>query len=70
MCQHIPPCPSADAFDHEAARLVVSHPEQGWGLLCNGVVVFDDTGELMPDGRSIPAHRDIPAHHSHCVGAA
>jgi hypothetical protein len=21
-------------------------------------VIFDDTGELMPDGRSIPAHHD------------
>jgi hypothetical protein len=36
---------------------VAFHPEQGWGLLCNGVVVFDDTGELLPDGSSIPAHR-------------
>ncbi|MGI5488237.1 DUF5999 family protein [Microtetraspora malaysiensis] len=26
-------------------------------LRSNGVVVFDDTGELLPDGRSIPAHR-------------
>jgi hypothetical protein len=57
MCQHQPPCPSADASDHDAAHLVASHPEQGWGLLCNGVIVFDDTGELMPDGRAIPAHR-------------
>jgi hypothetical protein len=36
---------------------VAFHPEQGWGLLCNGVVVFDDTGELLPDGRSVAAHR-------------
>lgn len=36
---------------------MISHPEQGWGLLCNGVVVFEDTGELLPDGRGIPAHR-------------
>ncbi|GLX02425.1 hypothetical protein Misp02_65110 [Microtetraspora sp. NBRC 16547] len=57
MCRHMPSCPSADAPDHGAACLVAFHPEQGWGLLCNGVVVFDDTGELLPDGRSIPAHR-------------
>jgi hypothetical protein len=37
--------------------VVVSHPEQGWSLLCNGVVLFDDTGALLPDGRSIPPHR-------------
>jgi hypothetical protein len=34
-----------------------AHPEQGWTLLCNGVVVFDDTGELLPDGRTVPPHR-------------
>ncbi|MDP9846522.1 hypothetical protein J2853_005733 [Streptosporangium lutulentum] len=59
-CPHESPCPSSDAPDHDAARLVASHPEQGWGLLCNGVVVFDDTGELLPDGRSVPAHRGDP----------
>jgi hypothetical protein len=36
---------------------VVSHPEQGWSLLCNGVVIFEDTGELLPDGESIEPHR-------------
>jgi hypothetical protein len=46
----------ADAPDHDAARLVSYHPEQGWGLLCNGVIVFEDTGELLPDGRSVPVH--------------
>ncbi|MEU7746631.1 DUF5999 family protein [Nonomuraea sp. NPDC049158] len=56
MCQHQPRCPSAYAFDREAARLVAFHPEQGWGLLCNGVVVFEDNGEILPDGRSVPAH--------------
>jgi hypothetical protein len=50
MCQHQPPCPPADAPDREAARIVASHPEQGWSLLCNGVVVFEDTGVLLPDG--------------------
>jgi hypothetical protein len=39
---------------------VVSHPEQGWSLLCNGIVMFEDTGALLPDGRSIPPHQ--PAH--------
>jgi Family of unknown function (DUF5999) len=57
MCQHQPPCPPADAPDREAARSVITHPEQGWSLLCNGVVVFEDTGALLPDGRSIPPRR-------------
>jgi len=37
----------------------VFHPEQGWSLLCNGVIVFDDTGELLPGGRSVPPHPPI-----------
>ncbi|MEV0387967.1 DUF5999 family protein [Nonomuraea sp. NPDC050643] len=53
MCLHQPPCPPAEAAGREAARLLAYHPEQGWGLLCNGVVCFDDTGELLPDGRSV-----------------
>jgi hypothetical protein len=36
---------------------VACHPEQGWSLLCNGVVTFDDTGELLPGGGVIAPHR-------------
>jgi hypothetical protein len=57
MCKHAPPCPRAADTDHDAARMIVTHPEQGWSLLCNGVVTFDDTGELMPDGRAVAPHR-------------
>ena len=57
MCAHQPRCPSADDPDREAAHTVACHPEQGWSLLCNGVVLFDDTGELLPDGRVINPHR-------------
>jgi Family of unknown function (DUF5999) len=57
-CQHDPRCPNADATDHAAARVVSRHPEQGWSLLCNGVIVFDDAGELLPDGTSIGPHGD------------
>jgi hypothetical protein len=28
--------------------VVACHPGQGWSLLCNGVVLFDDAGVLMP----------------------
>ena len=56
-CPHLPPCPPAEAPDREAAHIVACHPEQGWSLLCNGVIVFDDTGELLPDGRVIAPHR-------------
>ena len=57
MCPHTPPCPDAKAPDREAAHTVVSHPEQGWSLLCNGIVIFEDTGELLPDGAAIEPHR-------------
>lgn len=61
MCQHQPPCPTADSADREAARLTAHHPEQGWSLLCNGVLLFEDTGELLPDGQIIAPHRPLAA---------
>ncbi len=67
-CKHNPPCPSADAADHESARAVSCHPEQGWSLLCNGVIVFEDTGELLPDGRAVQPHRG-PAPHALAASA-
>ncbi|MEU8729474.1 DUF5999 family protein [Streptomyces tendae] len=72
MCTHRPSCPAAQspaaqspaAESPEArvvtAHVVAAHPEQGWNLLCDGTVVFDDTGELLPDGRAV-APRRAPA---------
>ncbi|MGD0703881.1 MAG: DUF5999 family protein [Trebonia sp.] len=57
MCPHIPRCPESTAPDREAAHTIASHPEQGWSLLCNGVVIFEDTGELLPNGVTIAPHR-------------
>jgi len=57
QCTHQPTCPDASASDHGAARVIASYPHQGWSLLCNGVVVFDDTGELLPDGTPLPPNR-------------
>jgi hypothetical protein len=56
-CQHQSPCRYSVAVDHDAAKIVASHPGQGWNLLCNGAIVFEDTGELLPDGRPIEPHR-------------
>lgn len=50
MCQHQPVCPAADAPDHAAARVVAHQDDLGWSLLCNGVIAFEDTGEIRPDG--------------------
>jgi hypothetical protein len=54
MCPHQPPCPPADRPDRHAAHTVAFHPGQGWSLLCNGVIVFDDMGEILPGGRVLP----------------
>ncbi|MEU6085264.1 DUF5999 family protein [Streptomyces sp. NPDC047085] len=54
MCSHQFSCPTADTgIPHPVA----AHPEQGWTLLCDGSIVFDDTGELHPDGSVVPPHR-------------
>jgi hypothetical protein len=63
MCQHRPKCPPAEAPDHARARVVVDHPEQGWCLLCNSVILFDDWGQLLPDGRAIPPAK-LPSGHA------
>lgn len=62
MCPHTPACPGADAPDREAAHTIATHPEQGWSLLCNGIVLFDDTGELLPNGQVIAPHRPTDVH--------
>jgi hypothetical protein len=54
MCSHQPPCAPAHAPDRGAARVVAAHPDQGWSLLCNHVVLFEDGGMLLPEGRSVP----------------
>ena len=56
-CQHQPACPHADAPDRDAARMVSAHPDQGWSLLCNGVILFEDTGEILPTGRTVEPRR-------------
>src|SRR5881409_1256736 len=56
-CLHVPACPPANAIDRDAAHVVAAHPEQGWSLLCNGVVVFEDSGEILPNGSCVSARR-------------
>ena len=57
MCSHATPCPAAADDDRVLATPISRHPEQGWTLLCNGVVLFDDGGKVAPDGRVRPAVR-------------
>jgi hypothetical protein len=60
MCDHICECPTAEAADRDAALIVAEHHDQGWVLLCNGVVLFEDTGELLPDGRAVAPRPVLP----------
>jgi hypothetical protein len=72
MCQHRPICPSATDFGREAAHVLATHPQQGWSLLCNGVLVFEDTGELLPDGHVIAPRRPTdpqPLSEAHAAAA-
>jgi hypothetical protein len=67
-CVHVPACPAADGPDRDAAHVIVGHPEQGWSLLCNGVVLFEDSGEILPDGHCLQARRaDLTASALHRV---
>ncbi|MCX5346140.1 DUF5999 family protein [Streptomyces atratus] len=61
LCTHTPTCPTATSSDREAAQVVAAHPEQGWSLLCNSVLLFEDTGELLPDGQIVAPHRPVAA---------
>ena len=56
MCSHEPHCPPAGDTARAAAHDIAGHPEQGWSLLCNGIVLFDDGGLLLPDGRAEAPH--------------
>jgi len=58
-CWHRPSCPSSGQTDALAAVIVAAHPEQGWYLLCNGLITFDDIGVIAGDSVVIP-RRPIP----------
>ena len=61
MYSHEPQCPPAGHTARVAAHVIAGHPEQGWSLLCNGIVLFDDGGLLLPDGRAeAPPTRPFP----------
>jgi hypothetical protein len=57
VCPHVPPCPPATAPDHDAAVPVFHDFHIGASRLCNGVLLWEDTGELLPDGSTVAPHR-------------
>lgn len=48
-----PPAPRPTHPTHRPLPLLLRTPTQGWLLLCNGVVRFDDGGALLPGGRAV-----------------
>lgn len=53
-CQHKPKCPSAYSEHPTTAVIVVRHDDdQGWNLLCNGVVTLHGGGYILPNGVTI-----------------
>jgi hypothetical protein len=67
-CIHQPHCPGGESADRDAAHPIACHPEQGWSLLCNGVVLFEDTGDILPDGKCTQVRRaDLTAAALHRV---
>lgn len=57
VCVHPQECPPAHAPDRAAAHIRTDFPDIGCRMLCNGVLSFDDTGALAPDGSVDPPHR-------------
>jgi hypothetical protein len=53
MCDHEPRCPSVGTAEQNAAHRCASHPEQGWALLCNGLILFEDGGAILPTGDAV-----------------
>lgn len=49
LCTHVPNCPDAKAIDHDAARAITHDDNLNATVLCNGVIVFSDLGELVPE---------------------
>lgn len=55
---HPPACLSDGRLPGRDAAHAIAHKfEQGWVLLCNGVLFFADTGELLPNGQVIAPRR-------------
>ncbi|WP_033818343.1 DUF5999 family protein [Kitasatospora sp. MBT63] len=46
--------PSGKTSDTEEDQLVSFFPEQGWGQLASGTLVFGDGSQMDPDGTIVP----------------
>ncbi|MFF9076080.1 DUF5999 family protein [Streptomyces sp. NPDC014872] len=60
VCVHQPECPPATAPDFHTAHPVLRCLATGYSRLCNGVVLFEDTGYLKPNGGIGSPSRPLP----------
>jgi Family of unknown function (DUF5999) len=51
VCTHSPACADADDIRCCTAHVIADHHDQGWCLLCNGLILFDDGYCLRPTGQ-------------------
>ena len=57
-CKHTPACPSCDASDATAARIVSEHLQDcGYALLCNGLIILEGDGALSLGPQRIAGDR-------------
>ena len=55
-CPHSPTCPRAQDPDAAAARIVADHlQDNGYALLCNGAVLLEGDGLLVPPTQPVAA---------------
>lgn len=55
-CPHTPACPPVRARDAAAARIVADHlQDSGYALLCNGGVLLEGDGLLVPPPQAVAA---------------
>lgn len=62
MCAHDTPCPPSGGARQHEAQVVAWHPEEGWRLLCNGLLLGDDlieTDTTFERWRWIPPTSDV-----------
>lgn len=60
VCVHQPECPPAAAPAFHTAHQVLRCLATGYSRLCNGVVLFEDTGYVKPNGEFGPPSRPLP----------
>ena len=49
QCAHTPACPSPEAADCSAARIVSDHLQDcGYALLCNGLILLEGDDDVLP----------------------